>query len=226
MTPASSGDDLPAAHPGLPAAAVLGRKVVQDLAHGVVEGAQRAQEIPLGDGQRLANTGDRRGEPGHGDPMGGDAVLGQGDQVGAAVDRVFVGSQAGAGHGLAEQRADPVAHGEQLEQERDPARTLVLVMASDRDDRVGQDGPKALWAALGHIPSANKDFVLVGSDEHGTPALVADHFLSLSGSGDPPDALDFFGPWKLLDALQDCTVRRQDCRVAFGGTPQQRFMGR
>jgi alpha/beta hydrolase fold len=107
-----------------------------------------------------------------------------------------------------------------------PPRTLVLVMASDRDDRVGQDGPKALWAALGHIPSSNKDYVLVRSDEHGTPALVADHFLSLSGSGDPPDALDFFGSWKLLDALQDCTVRRQDCRVALGGTPQQRFMGR
>jgi hypothetical protein len=55
-----------------------------------------------------------------------------------------------------------------------PRSTLVLVLASDRDDRVGLDGPKALWAALGHIPAANKDYVLVRSDEHGTPPLVAD----------------------------------------------------
>jgi len=40
----------------------------------------------------------------------------------------------------------------------------------------------------------------VRGDEHGTPALVADHLLSLSGSGNAPDALDFYGPWKLLDA--------------------------
>jgi hypothetical protein len=107
-----------------------------------------------------------------------------------------------------------------------PSSSLVLVLASDRDDRVGIDGPKALWAALGQIPSANKAYVLVRSDEHGTPALVADHFLSLSGSGNPPDALDFYGPWKLLDALQDCATRRQDCQVALGGTAKQRFMGR
>lgn len=107
-----------------------------------------------------------------------------------------------------------------------PASSLVLVLASDRDDRVGQDGPKALWAGLGRLPAANRDYVLVRSDEHGTPPLVADHFLSLSGSGNPPDALDFYGPWKLLDGLQDCATRRQDCRVALGGAAQQRFMGR
>jgi hypothetical protein len=104
--------------------------------------------------------------------------------------------------------------------------TLVVVLASDRDNRVGQEGPKALWAALGQLQTASKDYVLVRSDEHGTPALVADHFLPLSGSGYPADALDFYGPWKLLDALQDCATRRQDCRVALGGTAQQRFMGR
>jgi hypothetical protein len=104
--------------------------------------------------------------------------------------------------------------------------SLVLVLASDRDDRVGQEGPKALWAALGHLPAARKDYVLVRSDEHGASALVADHFLTLSGSGYPADALDFYGPWKLLDALQDCAIARRDCRVALGGTAQQRFMGR
>ncbi len=107
-----------------------------------------------------------------------------------------------------------------------PPSTLVLVLASDRDTRVGLEGPKALWAALGHVPPANKDYVLVRSDEHGTPALVASHFLSLSGTNDPPDALDFYGPWKLLDALQSCATARRDCRFALGGTAEQRFMGR
>ncbi|HEX6673480.1 MAG TPA: alpha/beta hydrolase fold domain-containing protein [Actinomycetes bacterium] len=104
--------------------------------------------------------------------------------------------------------------------------SLVLVLAADQDDRVGLEGPKALWAALGRIPPSNKDYVLVRSDQHGTPALLADHFLSLSGSDNPPDALDFYGPWKLLDALQGCAIRHQDCGVALGGTDQQRFMGR
>jgi hypothetical protein len=107
-----------------------------------------------------------------------------------------------------------------------PRSSLVLVLAGDRDDRVGQEGPKALWAALGHLPAARRNYVLVRSDEHGTPALVADHFLPLSGSGYPADALDFYGPWKLLDALQACAIRRRDCRVALGGTAEQRFMGR
>jgi dienelactone hydrolase len=104
--------------------------------------------------------------------------------------------------------------------------TLVLVLASDRDTRVGLEGPKALWAALGHIPAANKDYLLVRSDEHGTPALIADHFLSLSSRGNPPDALDFYGPWRLLDALQDCAIQRRNCRLALGGSAGQRFMGR
>jgi hypothetical protein len=104
--------------------------------------------------------------------------------------------------------------------------TLILALASDHDDRVGQEGPRALWAGLGHIPTASKDYVLVRSDQHGAPGLVADHFLSLSGSGNPPDALDFYGPWKLLDALQRCAIARRDCRSALGGTAEQRFMGR
>jgi dienelactone hydrolase len=107
-----------------------------------------------------------------------------------------------------------------------PASSLVLVLASDRDDRVGRQGPRSVWAALRHHPAASRDHVLVRSDEHGTPALVADHFLSLSGSGNPPDALDFYGPWKLLDALQGCATARRDCRYALGGTAEQRFMGR
>jgi 2,5-diamino-6-(ribosylamino)-4(3H)-pyrimidinone 5'-phosphate reductase len=148
-------------------AAAMGGKVLQHLADGVVEGLQGADQVLLWYGQRLADAVERRGELDHGRLMGGDPVLGQGDQVGAAVSgvpgaagvasaghrahvvrhggqrhphdlrqfadgqrpglehsavhRVLVRSQASVGHGLAEQRADPVAHGEQVEQKRHPA---------------------------------------------------------------------------------------------------------
>ena len=109
---------------------------------------------------------------------------------------------------------------------RIPPSTLVLVLASDQDDRVGEEGAKALWAALGHLPAANRDYVRVRSDQRDQVALRADHLFPLSSADNPPDALDYFGPWKLLDGLQRCATVRRDCQVAMGGTMQQRFMGR
>ncbi len=40
-----------------------------------------------------------------------------------------------------------------------------------------------------------------------------------------PDALDYYGYWKLLDALLDTAFRGENRRYAFGGTAEQRFMG-
>ena len=40
------------------------------------------------------------------------------------------------------------------------------------------------------------------------------------------NVVDYFCYWKLSDALLNCTFRNADCQVAFGDTPQQRFMGR
>jgi alpha-beta hydrolase superfamily lysophospholipase len=109
---------------------------------------------------------------------------------------------------------------------RIPPSTLMLVLASDQDDRVGQEGARALWAAVGHLPAANRDYVRVRSDQRGPVSLRADHLFPLSSAGNPPDALDFFGPWKLLDGLQRCATLRRDCELAMGGTRRQRFMGR
>jgi pimeloyl-ACP methyl ester carboxylesterase len=109
---------------------------------------------------------------------------------------------------------------------RIPPSTLMLVLVSDQDNRVGEDGARALWAAVGHLPAANRDYVRVRSNQRGQVALRADHLLPLSSAGNPPDALDFFGPWKLLDGLQRCATLRRDCQFAMGGTERQRFMGR
>lgn len=40
-----------------------------------------------------------------------------------------------------------------------------------------------------------------------------------------PDALDYFGYWKLLDGLLDASFRGENRDYALGGTPQQLFMG-
>ena len=39
------------------------------------------------------------------------------------------------------------------------------------------------------------------------------------------NVVDFFGYWKALDALIDCSFYKQNCRYAFGNTPEQRCMG-
>jgi len=39
------------------------------------------------------------------------------------------------------------------------------------------------------------------------------------------DALDWYGIWKLTDALMSCTFTGASCEYAFGNTPEQRFMG-
>jgi hypothetical protein len=39
------------------------------------------------------------------------------------------------------------------------------------------------------------------------------------------DALDYFGFWKVGDALLDATFRGRNLEFGFGNTNQQRFMG-
>ncbi len=106
-----------------------------------------------------------------------------------------------------------------------PPTTMTIVLASDHDDRVGLEGPRAMWAALRSVPATRKEFVLVSSDRHGSPPLIADHLLSLSSDGNAPDALDYLGVWKLLDGLQDCATSGANCQYAFGGGPAETSMG-
>ena len=40
-----------------------------------------------------------------------------------------------------------------------------------------------------------------------------------------PDALDFYGFWKLFDALTDAAFHGRNREYALGNTPQQRYMG-
>ena len=81
------------------------------------------------------------------------------------------------------------------------------------------------------IPLENKDFVIVQSDEYGTPDLIADHFAPgnpenprLRGKGET-DALDYYGYWKLFDGLYNAAFYEEFREYALGNMPEQRFMG-
>ena len=39
------------------------------------------------------------------------------------------------------------------------------------------------------------------------------------------NAMDFYGTWKLFDALTDAAFNGRNREYALGNTPQQRFMG-
>jgi acetyl esterase/lipase len=113
-----------------------------------------------------------------------------------------------------------------------PATTRVLVLVGNQDTLAGEDTAKLVWAELGQIPADHKDYVHLRGDDHGQPPLVADHFIPLTTTSEfarePIGALnayDWFGTWKWLDALMSCSAADQDCAVALGNTPEQRFMG-
>ncbi|MBM3858310.1 MAG: alpha/beta hydrolase [Verrucomicrobia bacterium] len=117
--------------------------------------------------------------------------------------------------------------------------TLLLCVAGDRDSMVGSAEAKRIFKETTQVPATNKSFVVLQSDDHGKPALVADHFAVCAPSpvkrgervsffvklARAPDALDFYGTWKLFDALCDAAFYGRNRQFALGNTPEQRFMG-
>ncbi|MFJ5991442.1 hypothetical protein [Lentzea sp. NPDC092896] len=85
------------------------------------------------------------------------------------------------------------------------------------------DGCYHFWGRIAHIPSSGKDFVLVHTDRHGTPELVAEHGMS---AGTATDAIDYFAVWKLWDGLRSCVLDGRDCAQALNGSPEHRDMGK
>lgn len=136
-----------------------------------------------------------------------------------------------------------------------PAETLLICFAGMDDKLVGGTAAKKICHGATAVPEKNKSLILMPSDDHGTPPLVADHFQPLVG--DPafdvanetapeitrgilalasdktvdgfnpfaPDALDYNGTWRLFDALCDCAFDGKNCGRALGGAPAVRDMG-
>ena len=105
-----------------------------------------------------------------------------------------------------------------------PATTRLLLVTEAGD--LTTTGVARIWAELAGVPLENRDVVTMVSDAHGKPGLSANHFQALVGDGyGPPDAFDWFGTWKWLDALMGCAFDGEWCEYALGNTPEQRFMG-
>ncbi|MBI1369435.1 MAG: alpha/beta hydrolase fold domain-containing protein [Planctomycetes bacterium] len=123
------------------------------------------------------------------------------------------------------------------------AGTLMLAVIGDRDRVVFDVDAKRIIKESTAVPAANKNLVRLVSDDHGKPALDASHLapvaISSGGESRRPilkrgsntggiisvDALDYFGTWKLLDALTDAAFYGTHRNIALGNTPEQRDMG-
>ncbi len=109
-----------------------------------------------------------------------------------------------------------------------PATTRVLVVALAEVAAVGDEGARLIWAKLASVPLDRRDYVVLPGDAHGWPPLRAEHDQPLSFGttvGPMLDALDWYGTWKLADALLTCSFAGTDCEEALGNTPEQRFLG-
>ncbi|MEA2515009.1 MAG: hypothetical protein QOJ59_4498 [Thermomicrobiales bacterium] len=106
-----------------------------------------------------------------------------------------------------------------------PASTRVVVLVDDDDYGWSDHGARRIWAALTTVAADRRAFVHLVSDTRGIPALIANHQLPATGDYGTVNALDWYGTWKLGDALLSCTFGEQDCHYAFGDTPELRFMG-
>jgi pimeloyl-ACP methyl ester carboxylesterase len=136
-----------------------------------------------------------------------------------------------------------------------PLDTVVEIMTGDKDTVAGDSGARAIRDALSSTPGRRVELISMRSERRSRPKLNADHFAPLGvAAGFPPaniiggdmdlpggplrdrlrearqdrfdvDALDYFGFWKVGDALLDSTFRGQNLEFGFGNTDQQRFMG-
>jgi len=142
-----------------------------------------------------------------------------------------------------------------------PPGTLLLALCGDEDERVGCDDARRIYSESTQVEGADKNLLLLRSDRHGSPPLLANHAAPSAPRFDPryppsdsgswllqrvqerqrrrqaegrastnhnaldTDALDWYGPWKLFDALCDAAFAGRNRAWALGGTRAQLSMG-
>ncbi|MEW5802296.1 MAG: alpha/beta hydrolase [bacterium] len=112
-----------------------------------------------------------------------------------------------------------------------PADTLLLTVVGDQDLVAGDGYAREIFTQTSQIPLDRKDYIIMVSDYHGSPALEANHFTPASKTTGSdrlstlPDALDYNCLWKLFEALTDAAFYERNWEYALGNTPQQRYMG-
>ena len=114
-----------------------------------------------------------------------------------------------------------------------PEDTLILTMSGDRDNIVGSDDSKKIIDETKSVGTANKNYIEMVSDEHGTKPLIADHIAPLAikfkiANEDYEllvNSLDYYGAWKLFDGLYEAAFYGKNREFALGNTTAQRYMG-
>lgn len=106
-----------------------------------------------------------------------------------------------------------------------PAGLRALVVSFDRDGTNDNAIAAEIFEAL-DVPDADKEYVLVRSDEYGDPDLLTHHTLpqtlesTSDGSPRPDDALRIHGIYRNTNALASCAMFGSHCDVdlTFMGT--------
>jgi surfactin synthase thioesterase subunit len=108
-----------------------------------------------------------------------------------------------------------------------PANTLLLAVSSADDTIAGSADALRIYYESTKVPATNKDYVVVRHDDHGATPLTASHTAALATTDStfPPDALNYYGFWKLFDGLCDTAFYGTNRKYALGGTTQECFMG-
>ncbi|MGH8041858.1 MAG: alpha/beta hydrolase family protein [Rudaea sp.] len=123
-----------------------------------------------------------------------------------------------------------------------PATTRMLVVVGADDHLAYESLGLSFYTAAVRVPATNKNVLELQSDDHGAPALIANHSAPGGTLDARParshralipdfehagvvDALDWYGTWKLFDALTDCAYFGRECTMALGGGTAQTFMG-
>lgn len=131
-----------------------------------------------------------------------------------------------------------------------PSSVLMVVIVCEDDKNAGDREGNAIFIQTPQIQIKNKNLVVMVSDYHGTPPLVANHssllashtayemaslyqgeWLNQSTGGtiakgfSEPNAMHYYGYWKLFDGLTDAAFYHRNREYALGNTPEQRFMG-
>jgi len=133
-----------------------------------------------------------------------------------------------------------------------PASTLLVVVVGEDDTVVGNILGREIFRGAVNVPAENKDFCVLMSDTYGDPPLLSTHASPSAIPRDIPgiqtastfaerkaskfrdrgtnpagvDAQDYYGIWKIFDALCDCAFYGKNREYALGNTPEQRFMGK
>lgn len=107
-----------------------------------------------------------------------------------------------------------------------PRETHLLCVYGDSDQTVGSYCAIKIFAGATGVPAENKNLIEVRSCVHGSPKMIATHQTPGALRNAGQDAFDWFGYWKLFDALTDTAFHGKHRDYALGDTEKQRFMGR